>query len=146
LYYITFIDDFTRYAWIAFLIKKSDAKDAIKNFVRSAERQHTSIKIQRFHNDNGGEYVNDDLLNYYESAGITVEHTPPYSHESNGLAERFNRTIITMMRSMMMDMDSKFLWAEAAATAVYIKNRLPHSAIPATRTPFEALNGNQTHH
>jgi len=62
-------------AWIAFLIKKSDAKDAIKNFVRSAERQHTSIKIQRFHNDNGGEYVNDDLLNYYESAGITVEHT-----------------------------------------------------------------------
>ena len=57
LYYITFIDDFTHYAWIAFLAKQSDAKDAIKNFIRSAERQHSDTKILRFRNDNGGEYM-----------------------------------------------------------------------------------------
>ena len=51
----------------------------------------------------------------------------------------------------MMDMDSIFLWAEAAATPVYVKNRLPHVALsrdPATNpandiTPFEALNGHK---
>ena len=42
-----------------------------------------------------------------------------------------------------MDMDSKFLWAEAAATAVYVKNRLPHAAFSNDITPFEALNGHK---
>ena len=42
---------------------------------------------------------------------------------------------------MMMDIDSKFLWAEAAATAVYIRNRLPHSRLPDQTTPYEALHG-----
>ena len=41
----------------------------------------------------------------------------------------------------MIDMDSKFLWAEAEATAVYIKNRLPHSALLKQQTPYEALKG-----
>ena len=129
LHYITFIDDFTRYAWIAFLAKKPDAKDAIKNFIHSAESQHSDTRIPRFRNDNGGEYITDELKAYYESAGIAIEYAPPYSHESNGVAERFNRTVVTMMRSTMMDMDSKFLWAEAAATAAYVKNRLPHAAL-----------------
>ena len=39
----------------------------------------------------------------------------------------------------MISVDSKFLWA--AATAVYIKNTLPHSALPKQQTPYEALNG-----
>ena len=142
-YYITFIDDFTRYAWIAFLAKKSDAKDAIKNVIHGTERQHsnTSGTILRFHNYNGGEYITDELKAYYESVGIAIEYTPPYSHKLNGVAERFNRIIVTMMRSMMMDMDSKFLWAEAAATAGYVKNRLLHVALSNDITLFEALNG-----
>ena len=41
----------------------------------------------------------------------------------------------------MINMQSKFLWAEAAATAVYIKNRLPHSALPKQQTPYEVLKG-----
>jgi len=139
-YYITFIDDYTRYAAIVFLTKKSDATSAIKTFVKQIEKQHDTT-IKRFRHDNGGEYINEELQSYYESSGIVYELTPPYGHESNGLAERFNRTIITMMRAMMMDIDSKFLWAEAAATAVYIRNRLPHSRLPDQTTPYEALHG-----
>ena len=132
LYYITFIDDITRYARIAFLAKKSDAKDVIENSTRSAERQHCNTKILRFRNGNSDEYITDELKAYYEYA-------PPY--RSNGVAERFNRRIITMMRSMMMDMDPKFLWAEAAAAAVHVKNRLPHAALSSDITPCEAVNG-----
>ena len=70
----------------------------------------------------------------------------PYSHEYNGVAERFNRTLMTMMRMMLQhlegqDQDRKRLWTEACHTAVYIKNRLPHSALPGKITPFEVLYG-----
>jgi len=138
-YYITVIDNHTRYSAIVFLTKKSDTS-AIKTFVRQIEKQY-DIKIQRFRHDNGGEYVNDELQEYYKSNGIICELTPPYAHESNGIAKRYNRTIATMMRTMMIDISSKFLWAEAAATAVYIKNRLPHSRLPDRMTPYQALHG-----
>jgi len=59
-YYITFIDECTRYSAIVFLMKKSDATSAIKSFVRQIEKQYDA-KIQRFRHDNGGEYVNDEL-------------------------------------------------------------------------------------
>jgi len=139
-YYITFIDDYTRYSAIVFLTKKSDATSAIKTFVHLIEKQY-DIKIKRFRHDNGGEYINNELQNYYKSNGIICELSPPYAHESNGIGERFNRTFITMMRTMMIDMSSKFLWAEAGAMAVYVKNQLPHSRLPDRMTPYPALHG-----
>ena len=140
LYYITFIDDKTRYSWIAFLSQKSDTTRVIRNFITQIDQQYNSTgRIQRFRSDNGGEYIAADLQDYFREKGIVSEVTPPYSHESAGVAERYNRTIATMMRSMMINMKSKFLWAEAAATAVYTKNRLPHSALPKQQTPYEAL-------
>ena len=56
LYYITFIDDKTRYSWIAFLSQKSDTMRVIRNFIAQIDRQYNS-KIQRFRSDNGGEYI-----------------------------------------------------------------------------------------
>lgn len=137
-YYISFIDDFTRYSYITLLKQKSDALTAIKEFVTRVEKQHHT-KVKRFRNDNGGEYVNKMSEQYFLEKGIKVELTPPYSHKSNGVAERFNRTIGTMVRCMIMD-HGKYLWGEAYATAVYLKNRLPHSALK-NKTPFEALYG-----
>lgn len=142
LYYISFIDDFTRYSWIYFLKEKSDTHKAIKTFVTRVEKQYDA-KVKKFRNDNGGEYINDANKNYFSEKGIEVETSPPYSHESNGVAERFNRTITNMVRCMIMN-HPKTLWGEAFATAVYLKNRLPHSALKDKNlTPFEALKGNK---
>jgi len=122
------------------LTKKSDATSAIKTFVCKIEKQY-DIKIKRLRNDNGGEYINDELQNYYKSNGIICEITPPCAHQCNGIGKRFNRTFITMMRAMIIDMSSKFLWAEAAAMAVYVKNQLPQSRLPDRMTPYQALHG-----
>ena len=66
-----------------------------------------------------------------------VHDTP----EHNGVAERLNRTIMEKVRAMLHDSNlPKFLWAEATAHAVYLKNRTWTRTIGET-TPFEILHG-----
>ena len=128
LYYITFIDDFTRMGWISFLKNKSDASNALKEFVTFAERQFRTTVLSVI-TDNGGEYVESDI--FFKDKGIRHIRIPPYSHQSNGVAERYNRTIQTMVRSMLLDLKpaDNHLWAEACTAAIYIRNRLPHSQL-----------------
>jgi transposase InsO family protein len=97
-----------------------------------------------FRTYNGGEYIAKDLTGFFVSRGIIHEFTPPESPESNGVAERLNRTIGEAHRAMpesAVTYDKK-LWAEAVLTSGYIKNRQPHSALR-NLTPFEAFYGSK---
>ena len=60
-----------------------------------------------------------------------------YTPQQNGVAERMNRTIMDLIRSMIhtSGMDKKF-WAEAAQTAVYVRNRVTSRSLPKLKTPF----------
>ena len=75
--------------------------------------------------------------------GIEQQVTVPYAHQTNGTAERAVRTIVTIGRSMLhyAKLDKCF-WAEAAMTAIYIKNRLPSPNIQ-DQTPFEIVYGSK---
>ena len=88
-YYITFIDDFSRFTWIYFLKEKLQAVAAIKDFINMVENQ-TSYVIRQFCSDRGGEYANNQLTAYFLQKGIVHEFTPPYAHEYNGVLERLN--------------------------------------------------------
>src|SRR5690606_1127615 len=142
LYYITLVDDATRCTWVRFLKHKSESTQVIKDFVAEAQTQH-GITIKAFRHDNGGEYVNNALEAWYKTKGIVQEPTPPYHPESNGVAERLNRTIGEGIRAMLLNLGKyydKKLWAEAVQTFVYLKNRQPHSALK-DQTPYEAFHG-----
>jgi len=102
-YYVTFIDDKSRYIWVRFLTRKSEFPEELASFLKLVQTQYQG-KVQRLRSDNGGEYSSSTVSNILKENGILHEFTPPYSHESNGLAERVNRTIITMVRSMTLDM------------------------------------------
>ena len=141
LYYITLIDDYTRFAWIYLLKKKDQAAEVIKRFITMIKTQF-DVTLKRFRTDGGGEYVNSDLRSYFATQGTIHEITPPYSHESNSVAERFNRTLKNIIRAMLGSSEKYFLWGEAVNTAVYIRNRLPHRALGKV-TPYEKLYGQQ---
>lgn len=59
------------------------------------------VVIKRFRTDNGGESVNTVILTLLDKHGIIPDWTPLYPHQSNGIAERYNRTIITAAQSML---------------------------------------------
>ena len=85
-YYVTFIDDCTRYTWIYPLKAKSDTIKVFTQFIQERQTQDNAV-IKRFRTDGGGEYVNNEMLKLFYKHGIIHDMTPPYSHESNGVAE-----------------------------------------------------------
>ena len=73
-----------------------------------------------------------------KSEGIRHERTIPKTPEQNGVAERMNRTLVETVRSMLTGARlSHEFWAEALATAVYLRNRSPTRAVKGM-TPYEA--------
>jgi transposase InsO family protein len=118
-YYTTLIYDATRVGWVRFVKETSETTKIIKDFVTKMEHQsHKSLKA--FRTDNGVEYVTKNLKGFFESMRIIHEFIPPYSPESNGVAERLNQTIGEALRAMLdsaVTYDKK-LWAEAVLTSV----------------------------
>ncbi|GBP89832.1 Retrovirus-related Pol polyprotein from transposon TNT 1-94 [Eumeta japonica] len=104
------------------------------------ERQ-TDRKIKCLRSDNGGEFANKKFDEHLNKCGIKRQFSVPYTPQQNGVAERANRTIIEMARSMLSNSGlNENLWAEAVSTAVYIRNRSPTCLIK-DATPFEVFTG-----
>lgn len=118
--------------------KKSDTIKIIRNFITFAKRQFSANIIQ-FRFDKGGESVDTDTKDMLASQGILIEPSPLYSHESNGVAERFNRTITTDARTMIRDKASLFLWPQAIAMARHLRNIKPHNRLQNSMIPYQAL-------
>ena len=142
LYFMLVIDDLSRYTSVYFLKYKSDALKCMDVFRTYAERK-TGKLLKNIRSDNGGEFTSKAFSLYCEQSGIVQQFTNAYTPEQNGVVERANRTIVDMSRAMMQEKGlTKGYWAEATATAVYLKNRSPHAALP-SKTPFEAWNGHK---
>lgn len=83
------------------------------------EKQHgKSIKILR--TDGGGEFTSGDFEAFRRDQGIVHEVTAPYTLEHNGIAERRNKTLLNMVRSMLKskELPHSFL-GEAVCTGAH---------------------------
>ena len=139
-YFVTFIDDCSRYCWIFMLKCKSEVFKVFKEFKYMVENQ-CNVKIKRFRSDNGGEFCSNEFECFFRDNGIKHEKTVPKSPEQNGISERLNRTLIEKVRTMLSDASlPKTFWAEALNTAVYVHNRSPTTSLNKI-TPYEALVG-----
>ena len=87
-YFITFIDDCTRYYYIYLLRSKDEVIEAFKQYKLEVENQlGKTIKIIR--SDRGGEY-DAPFEEFCSEHGIIHQTTTPYSPQSNGVVERKN--------------------------------------------------------
>ena len=146
-YFITFIDDYTRYTTVYTMKQKSEAFHYFTQYKQLVEKQHQPLyMIKALRSDGGGEYVSNVFKQYLVQHGIQHQQTPPYTPEHNGVAERMNRTLVECARSMLHDaMLSYVYWGEAIMTACYIRNRSPTRSLLNTSlgaiTPYEGWFG-----
>jgi hypothetical protein len=140
LYYVLFIDDYSRKTWIYFLKTKGEVFKRFQEFKALVENQ-TGKKIRCLRSDNGGEYTSNDFDDYCVREGIRREMNVAYNPQQKGVAERKNRSIVGAARAMIHDQGLPlFLWAEACNTIVYLQNMSPHRAL-GNVTPDEAFTG-----
>ena len=125
-------------------MKKSDSLEKFKIFKTKVEKQLGKvIKIVR--SDHGSEYYGKHevsvehlgtICQNLQDYGIVTQYTMSGSPEQNDVAERRNRTLKDMMRSMISRCNlPNYLWRKAIKMASYILNRVPSKSVP--KTPFE---------
>ena len=85
-YYITFVDDFSRYSKVYLLKSKDEAESMFLKFKAEVENQ-LDRKIKRFKYDRGGEYSAKTLEDFCEENGIIHEVSAPYTPKQNGVAK-----------------------------------------------------------
>ena len=123
-YMLLIKDEATSFTTVYFLKEKSQTASVIVDYVNFMETQ-TGSKVKTVKSDNGTEFVNSMLKNFFKEKGIVHERSAPYTPQSNGKIERHIRTIKDYARSMLNRFQSpQFLWNEAVAAAVYVWNRM----------------------
>ena len=139
-YILCFIDDYSRKGWVYFLNEKSEAFDHFKIFKKMVETE-TEKHIKGLRTDRGGEYISTEFSNYCKEQGIRRQLTTPYTPQQNGIAERKNRTVMNMVRSMIANKKvPRVFWTEAVRWTFYVLNRCPTVAVK-NITPQEAWSG-----
>jgi transposase InsO family protein len=98
-YFMTFIDDCTRFCYVYLLKTKDEALNYFKAYKAKVENQ-LERKITRLRSDRGGEYFSSEFSELCMEYDIIHERTPPYSPQSNGITERKNRTLTELVNAV----------------------------------------------
>jgi transposase InsO family protein len=139
-YVQSFIEGRTRLKYIYLLKKKSDVGSALRDFIIKFEHENDSL-VQSVHADNAAEFTGGNFNSCLREQGIKFTSSAPYSPESNGLAENFNKVLFARVRCFLdhSGMD-KVMWGEAAHHAVHLHNITPSRSL-GNITPHEAAYG-----
>jgi hypothetical protein len=126
LYFTTFHDDSSKFGKVYFNRRKDETDDNIAEYQRYSERE-TECKLKCVSHDGELGYVHSTTM---DENGVAHRTTTPHTPESGGRHERYGKTILEMGLTLRISaaLPPKF-WAESINTAVYLKNRIPHSSI-----------------
>ena len=141
-YFLTLVDDHSRWTWVFLLALKSDVIVVLKQFLSMIKTQFGNI-VKVFRSDNGGEFFNTNCSELFTSNGILHQSSCPHTPQQNGVVERKHRHVLETARAIKIqsNLPDKF-WGECVEVAVYIINRIPLTTI-GNKTPYELLYNKQ---
>jgi transposase InsO family protein len=112
-YWVSFIDDCSRFKALYPMKKKSDTFSCFQRFKAWAETL-TGKKIKRLRDDKGGEYMSNEFQKFLDECGISNEHTVHNRPQQNGVAERANRLfaerIVALLKESGPAMYARFIY------------------------------------
>lgn len=152
-FFVTMLDECSGHLFVRFVARKIEVADAAMAMTQELEKlfnnqvrklmtiNHNSVKGLR--TDGGGEHTEDKFLAWIRHIGIAHEVTTAYSSQSNGAAERLNRTLLDMARTMLLRSSHTrcHMWAEDINTVRFLCNCLLTRSCRKKMTPYEANHG-----
>ncbi|GKB05517.1 retrovirus-related pol polyprotein from transposon TNT 1-94 [Tanacetum coccineum] len=133
------VDDYFRFTWVKILRLKDETSEVVIKFLKQIQIG-LSKTVRYIHTDNGTEFVNQVLTEYYERVSIFYQKSVPRTPQQNGIVERQNHTLVEAARTMLIFSKAPmFLWAKAVAIACYTQNQsLIHTRH--NKTPYELVH------
>nr|GEY66733.1 retrovirus-related Pol polyprotein from transposon TNT 1-94 [Tanacetum cinerariifolium] len=98
-YILIIVDDYSQFTWVKCLRSKDEAPYFLIKFLKMIQVQ-LKVSVRRIRTDNGTEFVNQTLREYYEQVGISHETSVARSPQQNGVVERRNSTLIKASRTI----------------------------------------------
>jgi hypothetical protein len=124
-YFLTIVDDWSRLLWAYPLRQKDHVASVVRDdWLPFVERQ-TGQLLKRIRTDRGGEFLGAEMTAWLKKQGIERQLTTSYTPQSNGVAERANRTILETARALLVESglgNSK--WPHAVRHATVARNRV----------------------
>ena len=126
------VDMFTK--WVEVVpLRRHDADSVVAAFVSVCTRWGPPAVVR---SDNGSEFINAIMTAVFEAFGVQVRHGAVRHPQSQVAVERFNRTLLTLIRKTLDDADD---WLSAIDTMLYFYGISPHAATKLS--PMEAMVG-----
>ncbi|KAJ7951046.1 Retrovirus-related Pol polyprotein from transposon TNT 1-94 [Quillaja saponaria] len=140
-WFVTFIDCFSRTTWVYLLCAKNEVFTCFQMFHKLVCTQF-DCKVKILRSDNGTEYTEGNFQKYLRDHGIMHQTSCVDTSAQNGTAERKNRHLLEVARSLMFTMNvPKAYWGDAVLSAAYLINRMSLRTL-AFNTPLDVLQGN----
>ncbi|GJV02291.1 integrase, catalytic region, zinc finger, CCHC-type containing protein [Tanacetum coccineum] len=112
-----------RFTWVKFLRSKDETLEFVIKFLKQIQ-VGLNKTVRYIRTDNGTEFVNQVLTEYYDSVGIFHQKLVLRTPQQNDVVERRNHTLVEAARTMLIFSKAlMFLWTEVIATACYTQNR-----------------------
>lgn len=135
-YFLSFVDDYSKLAKVCCIKSKADVHTCFVEYINQVENM-TGKRVKNVRCDNGKEYINKEIFKFAREKGIRIAPCPPHVHELNGVAERFNRTIMDSARCLLKEAKvNTIFWPEVIKTAAYLKNRTLANTVE-LKIPYE---------
>ena len=144
-------EDFTRYAWVYFLERRSDAADAFRKVLADMRGDGVPSEVERVRSDNGGEFFKGEFGDVCRQYCVKQEFTNAKSPALNGRAERAlriiqNAALAARIRAPILFPHaelppSETLWAKAVHWACEALNRTATTSHPGSMSPYEMWHG-----
>ncbi|GJW88330.1 retrovirus-related pol polyprotein from transposon TNT 1-94 [Tanacetum coccineum] len=94
-YILVIVDDFSRFTWVKFLRSKDEAPNFIIKFLKMIQVR-LKVPVRRIRTDNGTEFINQTLREYYEKVGIFHETSVAWFQAVATACYTQNRSIVRL--------------------------------------------------
>ena len=136
-YFLTVVDDHSRYTWIHLMKSKNETRDYMQRFVTHIKNQFNK-GIKAIRTDNGKEFC---WKSFYDEHGIIHQTSCNETLEQNSTVERKHQHILNIARCILYQSNlPKNFWSYAVLHSVHLINRLPSPVIQ-NECPDKLMHG-----